>query len=103
MSLFIPEMSSKSDSFRRFTRDDSGKPVVTAAGDVVGDIDRVKEGKAYVKPDPGLLEGLGSAISSPWVGVDPLPLDDRQVASVTDEAVVLKPVESESRVASEDR
>lgn len=96
-------MSSKFDSYRRFNRDDTGKRVVTAAGDVVGEVDRVKGGKAYVKPEPGLLDGHGSAISRPWVGVEPLPLDERQVESVTDEAVVLKAVESESRVARGNR
>lgn len=96
-------MSSKFDSYRRFNPDDTGKRVVTAAGDAVGDVDRVKGGKAYVKPEPGLLDGHGSVISSPWVGVEPLPLDEGRVESVTDEAVVLKAAVSERRVTTEDR
>lgn len=100
---FFPGMSSNLESYRHFNPDDEGKRVVTDAGDVVGDVDRVKGGKAFVKPEPGLLDGHGSLIGGLWAGVDPLPLDGRSVESVTDETVVLKPVKSESRGTPDNR
>lgn len=96
-------MSSNFGTYRQFNPDDEGKPVVTDAGEVVGDVDRVQGGKAYVKPEPGLLDGHGSLLGSHWMGMDPVPLDERRVESVTDEVVVLKPVDSASRVPLDNR
>lgn len=82
---------------RRFDSSDEGKQVLTADGDVLGMVERVELGTAYVKPNPGLLKGSGSVIIGPWNPSEPLRLDDRHVETVQDEAVVLKSSSVDSR------
>lgn len=70
-----------------FSKDDTGKEVVTAAGDVVGTVTEAHGDSVMVDPsddvDAGLLEDLG------WDAADTAPhlLDADQVSGVTDDAV----------------
>lgn len=77
---------------RQFTPSDVDKKVVTTSGEVVGRIDRIRGDRAFVRPEQGLLEGVGSWIGNPWSADEPFPLDWTQVDAVED-VVVLKPIE----------
>lgn len=92
----------ESSTPRRFESDDEGKRVLTAGGDVVGFIDRVRHGTAYIEADPGLFKGTGSMVFGPWSPAGPLPLDGEYVESVDEDAVVLKTVD-DTRTAEQDR
>lgn len=102
-ATLIWRMSSKFGSYRRFGPEDEGKRVLTATGEVVGDVDLVKAGRAYVKPEPGLFDGRGSVIHSRWEGTDHFPLDEHRVEEVTNDAVVLKAGDSEARIVPPNR
>lgn len=69
-----------------------GCRVLTADGAVVGHVDRVRDGEAFVRPVEGLLDGRG-----PWLGgqeraVGAFHLEREAVESVTAEAVALRPI-----------
>ena len=91
-------MSPADRSPRYFSPDDAGKRVVTPDGDVVGDVELVRGGTAYVRPSPGLLDGYGSVLRSPWERDEPFRLDSQWVDSVTDDEVLLRTPVADNRL-----
>lgn len=70
--------------------EDVGKRVITADGDVIGDIDHVGGGEVYINPNPRVLDGIGSFISRAWRPDQRYSLDCQHIARVDDDTVVLK-------------
>lgn len=72
-----------------FDDDDMGKPVVNDNGEKIGMVVEVRHETAYVDPDPGAFDKIQSKLG--WEGADDeaYPLQDEQVALVTDDEVHL--------------
>lgn len=73
----------------RFTSADEGKPVITPDGDVLGEIARIRNGRAYVRPRPNLITGYGSWLAHCWTSHDAFRLADDAVAEVRPDAVLV--------------
>ena len=80
-----------------FKSNDRGKRVVTSEGDVIGLVERIEDGEAYVRPKRGILGGCGSWITDPKTAVETFPLDRRVVAEITDTEIHLEGIRDESR------
>lgn len=72
------------------TEDDQGKKVVSATGEELGMITEVKEGTAYVNPDPGIADTISSKLGWGDAGDDDYELHNDQIKTVTDKEVRLK-------------
>jgi hypothetical protein len=75
---------------RRLIDADVGKPVATADGEVIGTVVRIEGSEAYIRPNPGVVDGLGSFVSRSWRPEDHYCLDCQQIARVADDKVVLQ-------------
>lgn len=73
---------------RGFTPTDEGKRIVTTDGEVVGAVENIRNGVAYVRPKRGLLGSCGSWISDAKMD-EVLPLDSREIAEITDSEIRL--------------
>ena len=73
-----------------FTSEDRGKRVVTHDGAVIGSIERIEDGEAYVRPKAGLLGGCGSWITDTKRETQTFPLDGTEVARITDTEIRLE-------------
>lgn len=73
----------------RLSPEDEGKLLVTRSGDIVGVVDTIDEGTAYVRPNPGLLSGYGSWLAGPVQECSPFRLDDSAVAAIDSDRVVI--------------
>lgn len=73
------------------TDDDEGKQVVNSAGDDVGRITEVRDGKAYVNPDPGITDTISSKLG--WGDADEkeeYELQPDRIETVTDDEIRLE-------------
>ena len=72
-----------------FTEDDEGKPVVAADGHPVGMVEEVSAGKAYVDPEPGLVDRIKTRLG--WGSADDgdYTLEPESVERITDDEVEL--------------
>jgi hypothetical protein len=73
-----------------FTDADEGKDVVDADGNTVGLISSVEGSRAYVDPDPGMVESIKSKLGWTDIGEGDYPLDEGRVADITDDEVRLQ-------------
>jgi len=74
---------------RDFRRDDEGKMVMTAKGDMVGKIEQVESGRAHIKPHESL--GRGTRRKLGWSGErETYELRKANVDEITGEEVHLK-------------
>lgn len=64
-----------------------GKRVVNEDGEEIGIVTAVREGTAYVDPDPGLTEKLSSRMGWEGVDEDDYPLPEASIERITDEEV----------------
>lgn len=80
-----------------FKSKDRGKRIVTSEGDVIGSVDRIEDGEAYVRPKRGILGGCGSWITDTKKAVRTFSLDRENVAEVTDTEIHLEGVRDTSR------
>lgn len=71
------------------TKNDEGKRVVDANGDTIGIISGVRNGKAYVDPDPGISEKILTKLG--WENIDKgdYPLERSRIATITDDEIHL--------------
>lgn len=82
---------------------DVGKRVVTADGDVIGRVESVRSGTAYVRPREGLLDGYGSWVTSCWDDHEQFTLDERVVDRIGENVIRLEPLELEASPLNQQR
>ena len=77
------------DVRREVTEDDEGKPVVDAQGETVGMVEDVRGGKAYIDPEPGLVDRIKAKLG--WGNADEgdYTIDREKIKRVTDDEVEL--------------
>ncbi|RQH03538.1 PRC-barrel domain containing protein [Natrarchaeobius oligotrophus] len=73
-----------------FTEADEGKRVLNADGTEVGILVAVEERRAYVDPDPGLVDTVRAKLGWGTVTEETHPLDEGSVLEITDDAVYLR-------------
>lgn len=72
------------------TADDEGKTVVNSAGDEIGMVTDVEDGRMYVDPDPSITDRIRTALG--WGDHDDdeaYPVDEDDIARIEGDAVVL--------------
>ncbi|WP_328587671.1 PRC-barrel domain containing protein [Halosimplex salinum] len=69
--------------------DDQGKPVLDSSGEKIGVVSEVRAGTAYVDPDPGITDTVKSRLGWSDADADDFPLDDSEIATVTDDEIRL--------------
>lgn len=74
-----------------FTPDDEGTCVVTADGEVVGEVVRIEDGTAFVRPRTELVVGYGSRLTGCWDPSDLFQLDETAVTTDADGRIRIKP------------
>lgn len=74
---------------RDFDSADEGKQVVTPDGAVVGWVERIDDGHAYVRPKPGLIQACGSWVGEGWKERELFSLDHSRVVHVSESDVYL--------------
>lgn len=72
-----------------FDESDTGKTVVDAEGDEIGVITEVRGDRAYVDPDPSMMENVKSRLGWGDSDDDAYPLKAEHVQKVTDNQVRL--------------
>lgn len=72
------------------TESDDGKRVVNADGEVVGLVSGVRDGTAYVDPDPGIAERVTARLGWDDVDDEDYPLEPSKIETITDEEIRLK-------------
>lgn len=75
---------------RTVTEKDDGKQVVNADGEKIGIVSGVRNGMAYVDPDPGLGDRILSTLGWDNIDDDDYPLDHDKIDAVTDDEIRLK-------------
>lgn len=72
------------------TAEDEGKDVLNYAGERIGIVSSVRDGTAYVDPNPDLTDRLRSRLGWDNVDQEDYRLDGDQIASVTDDEIHLE-------------
>ena len=72
------------------TEDDEGKRVVDSHGETVGMVSEVKNGTAYVDPDPGITDTIRSKLGWGNADEDDYALKASRIDTVTDDEIRLK-------------
>lgn len=72
------------------TKDDDGKNVVNADGEVVGLVTVVRNGTAYVDPEPTITDRLIARLGWDDVDEEDYRLEQSEIESVTDDEIRLK-------------
>lgn len=75
---------------RTITEKDDGKRVVNADGEKLGVVSGVRNGTAYVDPDPGLGDRILSKLGWDNIDGDDYPLERESVDAITDDEIRLK-------------
>ena len=74
----------------KISDDDDGKRVVNSKGKKIGMVTQVKNGKAYVDPDPGIADSIRSKLGWGDADEDDYLLESGRIDSITDDEVRLK-------------
>ncbi|OVE85270.1 hypothetical protein [Natronolimnobius baerhuensis] len=72
------------------TSEEEGKRVLNTDGTPVGRIVEVRDGRAYVNPDPTLTETIKAKLGWGTAPDDAHPLDGGSIEKITDDAVHLR-------------
>lgn len=72
-----------------FDDDDVGKRVVNDSGEQIGMVVEVRHETAYVDPDPSMFDKMKSKLGWEDADEDAYPLQDGQVALMTDDEIHL--------------
>nr|WP_049967544.1 hypothetical protein [Haloferax prahovense] len=72
------------------TEDDEGKRVVNSHGETIGMVSEVKNGTAYVDPDPGITDKIRSKLGWGDADKDNYVLKASRINTVTDDEIRLK-------------
>lgn len=70
--------------------DDEGKKVVNANGKKVGIVSEVRDGTAYVDPDPGITDSIRSRLGWGDADQDDYRLERNRIGTITDDEIQLK-------------
>jgi len=70
--------------------DDEGKRVVNPEGNEIGMITEVRNGTAYVDPDPGIADSIRSKLGWGDADADDYQLESHRIDSITDDEIRLK-------------
>lgn len=71
------------------SREDEGKPIVDAQGNAVGMVEEVSGGKAYVDPEPGLVDRLKARLGWGKADEGDYTIDEENIERVTDDEIEL--------------
>jgi len=74
----------------KISADDEGKRVVNSKGKKIGMVTQVKNGAAYVDPDPGIADSIRSKLGWGDADADDYRLESRRIAKITDDEVRVK-------------
>jgi len=72
------------------TEDDEGKQVVNTRGEKVGMVSDVRDGTAYVNPDPGITDSIRSRLGWSDADQDDYRLDRDRIDTITDDQIRLE-------------
>ncbi len=72
------------------TDDDEGKRVVNTNGEKIGMVTEVRDGKAYVDPDPGITDTIRSKLGWGDADGDDYLLETSRIDTITDDEIRLK-------------
>lgn len=67
--------------------DDVGKLVVDTVGRELGTVVEIRQGTAYIDPDPGIVSKIRTRLGIGSAGEGARPLYENQVTGVTDTAI----------------
>ena len=73
----------------RVTDDDEGKPVVDPEGNPVGMVEEVDAGKAYVDPEPGLVDRIKARLGWGDADEEDYLLTEEHIEQITDDEIEL--------------
>ena len=72
------------------TESDEGKRVVDSHGETIGMVSEIKNGTAYVDPDPSITDKIRSKLGWGDADKDDYPLKADRIDTVTDDEIRLK-------------
>lgn len=72
------------------TAEDEGKRVVDSNGEMIGRVSNVRDGKAFVDPDPGITGTIKSKLGWEDEDMEDYPLNEHEIESVTDDEIRLR-------------
>ena len=72
------------------TEKDEGKRVINADGKKIGLVSGVRDGTAYVDPDPGITDKIKAKLGWEDIDEDHYPLKRSQIDTITDDEIRLK-------------
>lgn len=72
------------------TEEDEGKPVIDAGGEAIGMVEEVREGTAYVDPDPGIVDRIRMKLGWGEADEEDYPIGEENIEEVTDDEVRLR-------------
>jgi hypothetical protein len=71
------------------TEEEEGKQVVNQAGETIGVVAEIRDGTAYVDPDPGMFETIKDKLGWGDADEDTYPLSEDEIDRITDDEVAL--------------
>ena len=74
----------------KIAEEDEGKRVVNARGKKIGMVSDVRNGAAYVDPDPSITDTIRSRLGWGDADEDDYRLGSRRIAKITDDEIHLK-------------
>lgn len=74
----------------KISEDDKGKRVVNSKGKKIGLVTAVKNGAAYVDPDPGIADSIRSKLGWGDADADDYRLEARRIGKITDDEIQVK-------------
>ncbi|MCT9098515.1 hypothetical protein [Haloarchaeobius sp. HME9146] len=75
---------------RNFEDNDKGKKVMSTDGDMIGRVDNVAGGKAYIKPDSTLSRGMRKKLGWTDEKKDTFELEHDAVEAISDDEIHVK-------------
>lgn len=75
---------------RTVTDDEAGKAVVNSEGEQIGVVASVRDGTAYVDPDPGITDRVMSTLGWASVDEDHYPLEEAKIETITSDEIWLR-------------
>lgn len=74
----------------KITEIDEGKRVVDARGQIVGNIAKVRDGVAYLDPEPNMFGTIENRLGRDEIDEDTYPLRETDIAQITTKEIQLE-------------